>query len=344
MARIANALTGRVITIAAQHHPAAKCQDRTLTSFAGALAWIEQADVEEPCVRWLFQIGCPVEAHRICRTPRMNDKCGFQVAEVAPRYYESHVERFMTPFVDSLVAAAVNHGDAVLDLACGTGFAARAASVATGPTGRVVGSDINSDMLAMAQSVPHANGCEISWQQASALELPFNNAEFDTVVCQQGIQFFPDTAAGLQEMARVIKPGGCLAVTAWAVREESPYLDATFGMLSDRCDGDLAANAKVFVRGGEAQLRGWFEMAGLGPVSIETIEALVALPTIAEYVPDHISALPPSSAGNFFDLSDDAQGELLRALEDQLGDYRTDRGLEIPFRSYLAKTVIRDRY
>jgi SAM-dependent methyltransferase len=270
----------------------------------------------------------------------MSDKSGFQIGEQAPRYYESHVERFMAPFVESLVLAAVSHGDAVLDVACGTGFATRAASVAVGPIGRVVGSDLNPGMVAMAQSVPYRGGCDISWRQASALKLPFDNAEFNAVVCQQGIQFFPDVSAGLREMARVVKKGGRLAVTVWASREQSPYLDAVFGMLSEHCSGDSDANAKVFANDGESQVRGWFDSASLGPVSIELVEAMVSLPPIAEYVPDHIKALPPPSFGNFFDLSDKVQSELLRSLGDQLGDHRTDSGFDVPFRSYLATTVV----
>ncbi len=271
----------------------------------------------------------------------MSDKSGFQLGEQAPRYYESHVERFMAPFVDSLVAAAVNSGDAVLDVACGTGFATRAASVAVGPAGRVVGSDLNPGMVAMAQSVPHSGGCEISWRQASALELPFNNAEFDAVVCQQGIQFFPDTSAGLREMARVIKKGGRLAATVWTARDQSPYLDAVFGMLIEHCDG-VASGA--YADGGESQIRGWFESDGFGSVYIELVEAVVPLPPISEYVPGHLKALPPPSLGNFFDLSDKTQSELLRSIDNHLRDYRTDQGFDVPFRSYLATTVVQGDY
>ena len=74
----------------------------------------------------------------------MNDQSGCQACELASRYYESHLERFMPQIVDSLVAAPVSSGDVVLDLACGTGIAARAASVAIGPTGRVVGRELNA--------------------------------------------------------------------------------------------------------------------------------------------------------------------------------------------------------
>ena len=74
----------------------------------------------------------------------MNDQSGCQACELASRYYESHVERFMPQLVASLVAAEVSSGDVVLDLACGTGITTRATSVAIGPTGRVVGSDIKA--------------------------------------------------------------------------------------------------------------------------------------------------------------------------------------------------------
>ena len=74
----------------------------------------------------------------------MNDESGIQAFERASGYYESHVELFMPQCVGSLVAAVTSSGDVVLDLACGTGIAARAGSVAIGPTGRIEGSDLNA--------------------------------------------------------------------------------------------------------------------------------------------------------------------------------------------------------
>jgi SAM-dependent methyltransferase len=270
----------------------------------------------------------------------MSDKSGFQVDDNAPRYYESHVERFMAPFVRSLVASALKPGDVVLDVACGTGFAARAASAATGASGRVIGSDLNSEMIAMAQSLSSGEGSNISWQQASALDLPFADSEFDAVISQQGIQFFPDIAAGLRDMARVTKPGGRLAATVWAAGEQSPYLQSVFGMLTQHCRADQNANAKVFADGGADQVRGWFKSANLGATSIELVEATVSMPPIMEYVPDHLKALPPLSRGNYFELDTDAQISLLRQVENELSEYKKDSGLELPFRSFVATTAV----
>ena len=266
----------------------------------------------------------------------MSNTSGFQVGEHAPRYYESEVSLFMAPFVESLVKSAVKKGDAVLDVASGTGFAARAASMAVGPGGRVVGSDINPGMVAMAQEVPHNGGGEIVWQQASALKLPFEDAGFDAVISQQGIQFFPDIPAGLREMARVVRKGGRLAATVWAPRDQSPYLDAIFGMLSEHCNGDAGANAAWQAGGGENQVEDWFSAAGLEHIDIELVETVVSMPSISDYVPDHLKALPPPSLGTFFGLSHAAREELLQSLDSQLSAYRTDRGFEMPFSSYLA--------
>ena len=71
----------------------------------------------------------------------MAEESGFQVGRDAPFFYEAQVGRFMAPFVDALVAAVVRFGDAVLDIACGTGFATRAAATAAGPGARVDGVD-----------------------------------------------------------------------------------------------------------------------------------------------------------------------------------------------------------
>jgi SAM-dependent methyltransferase len=71
---------------------------------------------------------------------------------------------------------------------------------------RTTGLDINPGMVQVARSLP--SELPISWQAGSALRMPFPDEYFDVVLCQQGVQFFPDRAAGLREMRRVLAPGG----------------------------------------------------------------------------------------------------------------------------------------
>jgi ubiquinone/menaquinone biosynthesis C-methylase UbiE len=261
----------------------------------------------------------------------MTEMSGFQVGEQGPQYYETCVKRFMEPFVDALVVAGVRNSETILDVACGTGFATRAASEKVGPAGRVVGSDINLNMLALAQSVPH--GENVSWQQASALELPFEDNEFDAVICQQGVQFFPDIAVGLREMARV--SGQRVTLTAFSGLKESPYFATAWDMLTRHCGTDPSDYAATFCERDE--VAGWFASAGLTLTRSELVEAVVTLPPLADYLPEHLRAVP--FAEEFFNLDEAAQEEAVRYVDQQLSDYRTKEGLQVPFRSYLASTI-----
>lgn len=261
----------------------------------------------------------------------MSETSGFQVDKQSPQYYEKFAAYFMEPFVNALVTTGVRTGETVLDVACGTGFATRAASEKAGGTGRVIGSDLNPSMLAMAQAVPH--GDNISWEQASALNLPFDDNAFDAVICQQGLQFFPDIAAGLREMARV--SGQRVTVSVFSALKDSPYFATAWDMLTRHCGTDPSEYAPAFRERDE--IAGWFEAAGLTLARIELVEAVVPLPPMADYLPDHLRAVP--FAEKFFNLDEAAQAEAVRSVDQGLSDYQTAEGLRVPFRSYLATTI-----
>lgn len=111
-------------------------------------------------------------------------------------------------------------GDRVLDVACGTGIVARVARERLGESGRVVGIDISSDMLAVARTVAPS----IDWREGNACALPLRDGEtFDVVVCQQGLQFFPDKPAAAAEMRRALAKGGRLAAATWRSDDEIPF-------------------------------------------------------------------------------------------------------------------------
>ncbi len=182
---------------------------------------------------------------------------GFQVGLDAPLFYEMHVGRFMAPFVEALVGSTIRPGDAVLDVACGTGFATRAAAAVAGAGARVQGADLNPAMVDQARTVPDTSGADLRWAEASGLDLPFGEGEFDAVICQQGLQFFPDPAPGIREMVRVARPGGCIGVTVWSPSERSPFLDCETAMLASCGSGAQAEFSTT-----ESQLRNWFADGG----------------------------------------------------------------------------------
>jgi len=144
----------------------------------------------------------------------------FQLSLAAAETYE-------TKFVPALFgewapvvveAAGVDRGYDVLDVACGTGVVAREVAARVGPTGRVVGVDINEAMLTVARrSRP-----DIEWRRADVVALPFADGSFDAVVCQAALMFFPDRVAAVREMRRVLKDDGKLVIQVWAGLDAQP--------------------------------------------------------------------------------------------------------------------------
>ena len=90
----------------------------------------------------------------------------------------------------------IRRSDTILDVACGTRIISRLAiTYVEVSAGKVVGADINSVMLNVARH--RSAGKDIHWKEGSAMSLPFPNESFDLVICQQGLQFFPDRLKAL---------------------------------------------------------------------------------------------------------------------------------------------------
>jgi len=159
----------------------------------------------------------------------MSQQGQWQVAGSAPEVYE----RELVPAVFGVWAPIIvdlaqpRPGERVLDVACGTGIVARIAAARVGPTGSVVGVDLNPGMLSVARSVVSTDvrsDGPLHWQEASADKLPFPDGSFDVVYCQLGLQFFANRAAALREMRRVLDAEGRLALMVWQGIHESPGL------------------------------------------------------------------------------------------------------------------------
>jgi ubiquinone/menaquinone biosynthesis C-methylase UbiE len=106
-----------------------------------------------------------------------------------PEIYERHlVPAIFGPWAQDLLAfASPKPGERVLDVACGTGVVARLASQHVGLGGSVVGLDLNPGMLAVARALPPASVTPLEWYEGNVSALPFPDAAFDLVLCQQGL-------------------------------------------------------------------------------------------------------------------------------------------------------------
>src|SRR5215470_425576 len=153
----------------------------------------------------------------------------------------------MEPWVRRLLdVAALQPAEHVLDVACATGFVARTAARRVGTKGRVVGIDVNASMVEAARTVSDPEDATmIEWRIGDAAALPFEQEIFDIVLCQQGLQFFPDRVQALREMRRVLRPRGRLAFTVWSAIEETPYQAALADALTRHVGPEAGAMARA---------------------------------------------------------------------------------------------------
>jgi len=104
-------------------------------------------------------------------------------------------------------------GDGVLDVACGPGNFSRDFARAVGNSGLVVGADASRPMLARAvRETADAGLDNLCFAFADAAALPFREASFDAVCCFAALNLFPDPYRALDEMRRVLAPGGRIAL------------------------------------------------------------------------------------------------------------------------------------
>jgi ubiquinone/menaquinone biosynthesis C-methylase UbiE len=143
-----------------------------------------------------------------------------------PENYDRHmVPLIFAPYAADLAARAASLSPgAVLEIAAGTGVVTRALAPKLSPGARYVVTDLNQPMLDYAASRQGPDG-RITWRQADALALPFEDASFDLVCCQFGAMFFPDRRLAYREARRVLKPGGHFLFNVWDRIEENVFAD-----------------------------------------------------------------------------------------------------------------------
>jgi ubiquinone/menaquinone biosynthesis C-methylase UbiE len=188
-------------------------------------------------------------------------------------------ERFLVPLIfepyanDLAKLAARDRPQNLLETAAGTGVLTRALASRLPAHTRIVATDLNQPMLDQAAGKQHPRD-RVTWRQADALALPFDDREFDVVTCQFGVMFFPDKVKGYSEARRVLKPGGRFCFNAWDRISDNEFADVVTRALGKLFPQDpplfMARTPHGYhdVKTIQADLTA----AGFKDISIETVE------------------------------------------------------------------------
>jgi len=215
--------------------------------------------------------------------------------DAAQRYERCVAHYILGPWAPLLVeTAGIVSGERVLDVACGTGVVARIAAERAGITGKVVGLDLNPGMIAVAQTLPPPAGAKIEWLTRSALDLGLEDGSFDAVLCQQGLQFFPDKLTALREMRRVLRRDGRIALSVWS---STGHYNSAVGRALEQFVGHDTAHRFCASRQAptKEELLQLVNDAGFADGEIHLAHLNIRLPRIDQFALEHLAATPVAS-------------------------------------------------
>jgi SAM-dependent methyltransferase len=242
-----------------------------------------------------------------------------QVTGSAAEIYESFfVPALFGQFPETVLDhAGVVSDRRVLDVGCGTGVLARAASRRVRPGGAVAAVDPNPGMLLVAARAAPS----IDWRSGTAEALPFADRSFDHVVSQFAAMFFNDRPRALHEMARVCIDGGTVTIATWSGLARTPGYHAMVALVADEL-GDDAADAlrAPFVLGEPDQVRQLLDPLGVD-IRVDEVAGTARFASIADWVHTDVRGWTLTQL-----VDDQAEAALVARARRELARFVTEDG------------------
>jgi ubiquinone/menaquinone biosynthesis C-methylase UbiE len=199
-----------------------------------------------------------------------------------PELYDTYlVPLIFSAYAEDLAErVAASSPRAVLETAAGSGVVTRALATRLESGVHYIVTDLNQPMLEHARD-RQGDAAGIQWQRADAMDLPFEDNLFDTVVCQFGAMFFPDKVAGFKEARRVLNTGGRFVFNVWDSIEHNEFADVVTQTAAEMFPKDPPRFLARTPHGYHdmAAIRADMQSAGFREVEIETIADVSSAPS-----------------------------------------------------------------
>ena len=226
-----------------------------------------------------------------------------------------------------LEMAALQQGERVIDIACGTGLITFPAALSVGAGGHVLATDISARMVEHVMEEARARGLgNVTAERLGAEELDdVPEQSLDVALCALGLMYVPDVAAALSQMHRVLRPGGRAVAAVWGARARCGWADI-FPVVESRVHSDVCP--MFFQLGTGPSLALAFEAAGFQQVQTDRLTTTLHYATADDAADAAFAGGPVAMAYSRFDEPTriDARAEYIASIE----PYRVAAGYEIP--------------
>jgi SAM-dependent methyltransferase len=232
--------------------------------------------------------------------------------------YPGIVDKIASAGAKAVEASGIAEGDDALDVACGSGNATIPAAL-TGA--KVTGLDITPELLEAGRANAAQAGVEIDWIEGDAEQLPFEDGSFDAVISVFGCMFAPDHRATAAELARVLQPGGRMAVCAWT---PDGNIGQFFMTVAKHMEPPPEGFQPPILWGTEDHARALFDGTGVELEFEQTAVDFVA-DSAEEFLAEYEAKLPPIVAAKAA-LEPEGKWDALRTDLEQLYDAHNTAG------------------
>jgi ubiquinone/menaquinone biosynthesis C-methylase UbiE len=254
----------------------------------------------------------------------------------AEMYEQNMVPAIFTPFAKGLLACAqLRAGEQLLDVACGTGIVARLAWPQVAPSGRVVGVDVNAAMLDVARRAAERDQVSVEWKEGDAKSLPLADETFDVVLCQHGLQYFPERDVALAEMRRVLRRSGRLVLSVWRPIQYNPSHAVFAEVLERRVSAQAAATRRApFALSDGDEIRSLVTGARFREVAVRLEARVVRFPSAEAMIRMMMAGTPLAAAMAKADAA--TLQTVITEVTAGLEPYTDDQGLAVPMQGWLV--------
>ena len=257
----------------------------------------------------------------------------------AAAHYETFWQQQLKPAQDLLLKmAAIQTGEKVLDIACGTGLVSFRAAEHAGPNGYVLATDISDRMIERAKEISIENSVSnIEFARMDAEQLTIPDETFDAVICALGLMYVPDPLLALNEMRRVLKPCGRMIAAVWGERDHCGWADI-FEIVDRRVSSEVCP--MFFQLGTGNRLDLYFQKAGFEEVHSERISTSLEYDSSDDACGAAFEGGPVALA--YFKFTQQVKKEVRIEYIDSISSYKKDAGFAVPG-EFVVTAAIREK-